>query len=259
MKMKPVIPLALAALIAVLLFAFPTRENPDKPLTIFAASSFAWVLHENEALIEEATGLKIVIVEAASSTLARQIAGGAPADVFITADKAWLNYLAENGHYEGDPVELARNRLVWAADKNHNPNCPEEKPRLPRHFCNDIPTVVTGDPEYVPLGKFTMEFFKEIRLEDVYRKQMVPASSARIALRMLENHAAEIGILYRTDALSSESIKIIAEVPEESHSPIIYWAVAVKQSNRDATKNFLDFLKSEDFKTILQDKGFEVN
>lgn len=251
--------MGLLVLLAVFLMDGPGDKERENQLTVFAASSFAWVLHEQEEFIEGKTGLDIIIVEAASSTLARQITQGAPADVFITADKVWLDYLAEGGHYEAEPVEIARNRLVWAADNHFLPDCPDEDLSPPRKFCNDIGSVVTGDPDYVPLGKYALETFTKFGIEEAFYGRLIPASSARTALIMLENGAAQMGILYRTDALSSENIMILTEIPEESHSPILYWAVAVKQSNSGKTKKFLDFLKSEDFKTILQGKGFEVN
>ncbi|MCH7630417.1 MAG: molybdate ABC transporter substrate-binding protein [Proteobacteria bacterium] len=223
------------------------RENQ---LTVFAASSFAWVLHEQEEFIEGKTGLDIIIVEAASSTLARQIARSAPADVFITADAVWLDYLAEGGYYEGDPVKIARNRLVWATALHYYLKAKVIEPMGP---------IITGDPAYVPLGKYALEAMENIGFPEKIRQEIIPATSARDALRILETGNIDIGIIYKTDALSSEIMTIFSEIPEESHSPILYWAVAVKQSNSGKTKKFLDFLKSEDFKTILQSKGFEVN
>ena len=233
------------------------RENQ---LTVFAASSFAWVLHDNETLIEDGTGLDIIIVEAASSTLARQIARGAPADVFITADQVWLDYLAEGGHYEAEPAEIARNRLVLVLTNEVYESCltlfeywPNAEDYL--ESCPFNEKLVSGDPKYVPLGKYAQEVIKTYGWDN----PIVPAPNARAALVMFEKQAVNGAILYKTDALSLPNRFLYNEILEDSHTPIVYWAVAVKQSNSGKTKKFLDFLKSEDFKTILQGKGFEVN
>lgn len=247
----------LLALLAVFLIYGQGDEERENQLTVFAASSFAWVLHENETLIEDGTGLDIIIVEAASSTLARQIAQGAPADVFITADAVWLDYLAEGGHYEAEPVEIARNRLVLVLTKNPCSLRFRTRPNAPVYIqaCPIKDRLATGDPEFVPLGKYANESIKYYS----WNLELTPAPDARAALALVRAEAVAGGILYRTDALAAFGQWQIYEIPEDSHTPIVYWAVAVKQTNSGKTKKFLDFLKSEDFKTILQSKGFEVN
>ena len=233
------------------------RENQ---ITVFAASSFAYVLHENEALIEEQTGLDIVIVEAASSTLARQIVEGAPADVFIAADKEWLDYLAEGGLYESDPLEVARNRLVLVFSPPVMDFCqvhffaPPSAPDL-LGACPYAGWVATGDPAFVPLGKYAHEAIEFYQ----WSVTLAPAPDARAAYILLNSGATEAGLLYKTDVMASEKDWAWFEIPEESHSPILYWAVALKQSDSSKTENFLNFLKSESFGTILRAKDFEVN
>ncbi|MEE8258567.1 MAG: molybdate ABC transporter substrate-binding protein [Sphingomonadales bacterium] len=226
-------------------------------LIVFAASSMAYIFEDARADIEKATGVKLVIVEAASSTLARQIAEGAPADVFISADVVWLDYLAESGHFEARPIFFARNRLVlvffdgfcnikWAIH-----------PTAPNYIaaCSINERLATGDPQTVPLGKYAVESI------DFYKWDfpIAPAANARAALALVETGALKGGILFRTDAMSSRMEFQIYEIPAESHTPIIYWAAAVKQSNAEVTENFLNFLQSETFKTILKERGFEVD
>ena len=107
----------------------------------------------------------------------------------------------------------------------------------------------------VPLGKYaaeSIEFYKwDIPID--------PAANARAALALVETGAVKGGILFRTDAMSSKIEFQIYQIPENSHSPILYWAVAVKQSNAKVKENFLNFLQSETFKTILKERGFEVD
>lgn len=226
-------------------------------LIVFAASSMAYVLEDARADIEKATGVKLVIVDAASSTLARQIAEGAPADVFISADGQWLDYLNQAGHFEGKPIAFARNRLVLVLFDGSCSIRWAIHPTAPIYIeaCSIQDRLATGDPETVPLGKYAadaIEFYK-------WDFPIAPTPNARAALALVETGAVKGGILYRTDAMSSKIELQIYEIPENSHSPILYRAAAVKQSNAEVTENFLNFLQSEAFKTILKVRGFEVD
>ena len=213
-----------------------------------------------------------VVLTAVIYLLARQIARGAPADVFIAADAVWLNYLAEGGHYEAEPVEIARNRLVWV--RTFSSEQIEEIRKTIEKFKNEsgekgivsvqgdwgqASVFITGDPDYVPLGQYAKEALINMGMWESHQNRLIPAKNSRQAVFLIETQAPAEGVIYLTDALASENIMVFNEIPQDSHTPIVYWAVAVKQSNSGKTKKFLDFLKSEDFKTILQSKGFEVN
>ncbi len=257
---------------AVAVLVFQVRESNDPRLVVFTASSMAYVLEMARDPIEKAAGARLVIVEAASSTLARQIAEGAPADVFISADKTWLDYLKKGGHFDGAPVEIARNRLVWTLSfskeqietikktvTEFRKELGEEGGLVIQDNSSEPGMFITGDPEYVPLGQYAKEALSSAGLWEKYKDEIVPAENARKAVFLMEMQPSARGILYRTDALSSKNIIIIDEIPEEFHSPIIYWAVVVRQTNPAAIKKFMIFLQSEAFKTILEEKGFEVN
>lgn len=244
------------------LYAFMAGEEfrPKNAVTVFSASSFAYVLHEEEAAIEAATGLDLTIVEAASSTLARQIEEGAPADVFITADKVWLDYLRDAGHFEGIQVKIAGNSLSLVFTlETYNDFCNVQffaPPTAPEVLtaCPFEGKVSTGDPEFVPLGKYAKEAleFYEIVLD------LVPTANASAALALFETGATGGAILYTTEIRDLDKNITAYPFPKESHQPILYFAAPLKQSNSTATENFLDFLNSEAFKTILKARGFEV-
>lgn len=232
-------------------------SDEEDTLVVFAAASIAYVLEDARDPIEAATGVRLVIVEAASSTLAHQIGEGAPAEVFISVDKVWLDYLKDSGYFDGASVEIARNRLVWASPKTIATIVDGRIKVLILSVDEFDPEIITGDPEYVPLGKYAKEYLVTIGAWN--ENNIIPTQNARSALILLETEAAQRGIIYRTDALSSDKVVFAKEIPEESHSPIIYWAVVVEQSDSEKIKNFMNFLQSEDFKTILTSKGFEVN
>ena len=249
------------ALILAVVVGVVFRPSPvQKTLTVFAASSFAYVLHENESLIEAETGIAITIVEAASSTLAHQVNGGAPADIFITADDTWMTYLKDRGHYESTPMKIAQNRLVLVFSAPVVSFCnvhffaPPTAPDL-LGACPYPDLVATGDPAYVPLGKYamqTIEFYN-------WNLNLAPATNARAALALLESGGTGAGILYKTDVITSGSDWPRFEIPQSSHAQINYFAAQLVKSEVEMSKKFLDFLASPDFKTILQSKGFEVN
>lgn len=233
------------------------QEGGPEDLIVFAASSMAYVLEDARADIEKATGVALVIVDAGSATLARQIAEGAPADVFISADAQWLDYLNEGGHFEGKPNAFARNRLVLVLFDGSCSIRWVNHPTAPIYIeaCSIQDRLATGDPQTVPLGKYaaeSIEFYK-------WDFPIAPTANARAALALVEIEAVKGGILYRTDAMSSKIEFQIYEISENSHSPILYRAAAVKQSNASVTENFLNFLQSEAFKTILKVRGFEVD
>lgn len=244
------------------LYAFMAGEDKrtENSLTVFAASSFAYVLHEEKQAIEAATGLELTIVEAASSTLARQIEEGAPADVFITADKVWLDYLKDKALLAGPEIAIAGNTLsliFYLAI--YNDFCDVQffaAPSAPDllNACPYSGKVATGDPEFVPLGKYAteaLEFYK-IKLE------LVPAVDASAARALFETGATGGAILYTTELRDLDEGLTAFSFPRESHQPILYFAASLKQSNSFATENFINFLKSETFRTILKARGFEV-
>ncbi len=261
MKFKIGIILFLMVFLAAL-YAFMASEEikPKNALTVFAASSFAYVLHEEEAAIEAATGLELTIVEAASSTLARQIEEGAPADVFITADKVWLDYLKEKNALDGQEITIAGNSLsLLFPFEIYNNFCNVQffaPPTAPDVLaaCPFSGKIATGDPEFVPLGKYAAEAlaFFEIELD------LVPAANASAARALFKTGATGGAILYTTEIRELEETITAYPFPTESHQPILYFAAFLKQSNMVATENFINFLKSETFETILRARGFVV-
>ncbi len=244
------------------LYIFLDHQNRSQPnsITVFAASSFAYVLLEEKKTIEAATGLNIRIVEAASSTLARQIEEGAPADIFITADKVWLDYLTGKGTLAGIETAIAGNTLsLIFPSALYNDFCNVQffaPPSAPEVLtaCPYPGKIATGDPDNVPLGKYATEAlsFYKIRLN------LVPAANAAAARALLETGAVGGAILYTTDIKNLGEGFTAFPFPDGSHQPILYFMASLKQSNPDATEDFLDFLKSEAFKTILRERGFEV-
>jgi len=243
-------------------FVFPAKEGNEKnQITVFAASSFAYVLREEAPALEKALGADPLIVEGASSTLSRQIAGGAPADIFISADEIWLKEIREKGLTEGPGVEIADNTLVLVLEeKTYNDFCRVQFFAPPSAAdllaaCPFRDRVATGDTDYTPLGKYAREALDFSGLD----LTLLPAGSAAGARAFLETGAARAGILYATDAKALGPGYLAFPFSENSHQPIRYYAVALQHSESPAKENFLAFLKSEAFKAILKTRGFETD
>jgi molybdate transport system substrate-binding protein len=261
MKLKLVIFLFLLAFMAALYAYMEFRETQARPkLVVFAASSLAYVFKEEQKTIEGATGLNLVIVEAASSTLARQIAKGAPADIFITADETWLKDLQNRSSLLGPGIEIARNGLVLVFPfKDFSKFCRVQffaAPSAPDLLaaCPYSGKVATGDSAFVPLGKYAAEALDRNNLS----LDLIPAADARSALGLFVTGAAGAAILYATDARGFGEGYTSFPFPESSHQPILYFAAALNRSTPAETDKFLAFLKSEAFKTILKARGFEA-
>lgn len=215
-------------------------------LTVFAASSMADAMKELASAFEEGGGEAVRFNLASSGALARQIAAGAPADVFVSANAKWMDWLEEkNCIVRASRFDLAANALVMIAPAGS---------RLP--FDGQVEgRLAVGDFKSVPAGMYAKEALTATGWLDRLRPNLVMASNVRTALLYVERGEVAAGIVYATDARASGKISVIGTFPEESHSPIVYPAAACS-ANTEA-EPFLAFLKSTAAKQILTRHGFK--
>lgn len=202
---------------------------------------------------------KIVSVFGASSALAKQIQAGATSDVFFSADQDWMNYLVQKNMVDSNFVKLLLfNQLVVISPKNLNilfkaqPNFNFEQ-SFKGHLC-------TGQMESVPAGKYAKQSLIKLNWLNSLNGRIVGTDDVRSALAFVERGECEVGIVYKTDALMSQKVKIIGAFPSNSHSPIVYPLALTKQGekNKEAVQ-FEQFVKSShQAKTIFQKYGFKV-
>lgn len=241
MKLAPALLLALAGC------SCGSTDASEPPFTVAAAASLTDVVEA--ALGTDGFGpwggeLPPAAVRAAatygsSSTLARQLEAGAPFDVILVADERWLDRLVEERCV--DPATravLAHGRLVVAvpagADAGESPDA----------WWGRSGRWTTGDPGHVPLGRYAEEALRSAGAWDAVSPALVPAADARAALRLVERGEVEWGVLYRTDAETSERVRVVAEVDEALHSPITYSGAAAPDAPEPA-RTFLRDLASE--------------
>jgi molybdate transport system substrate-binding protein len=194
---------------------------------------------------------------AASSALARQIEAGAPADVFMSADTDWMDYLQT--HHLIDTAtrrNVVGNRLVLISPADSRVTI-----RIAPHFALaqllGKGRLATGDPDSVPVGKYAKAALIHLGVWDQVRNRIAAAENVRAALVLVARGEAPLGIVYRTDALVTRSVRIVADFPANSHDPIIYPAAVTAQAQAGAA-GFVKFLVSPTAEAIFTQYGFDV-
>jgi molybdate transport system substrate-binding protein len=215
-------------------------------ITVFAASSTTEALQELGRSYTIIYGEKIQFNFASSGTLARQIEAGAPADIFISANERWMDYLATRSLIQQPTrFEFARNSLVLIAPLGSS-----------MEFDGNVDgRLAVGELKSVPSGIYAKEALAYMGWFDALKPKLIQGSNVRTVLMYVERGEVAGGIVYATDALASDKIVLVGTFPEISHTPIIYSAAAC--SKNKSTEHFLNFLKSPEVKAILKQYGFK--
>jgi molybdate transport system substrate-binding protein len=236
--------------------ASEANSHEQKPLILFAAASLTDVLDDLAARYTLQSHVAVTTSFAASSTLARQIEAGAPADVFISANVAWMDYLAERNLLRPDTrVDLLANALVIVAPKEH-PFSVTFQPEfaIAEAFSGKL---AMGDPEHVPAGQYARQALTALGWWDRLSERVAPAMDVRAALRLVELGEAGAGIVYATDAAPSADAVMVGTFPEPLHDPIRYPA-AVCQNASPSAEGLLEFLRGEEAAGVFEKAGFVV-
>lgn len=246
----------LATLMALTLAAVPLRAGAD--VTVFAAASLTTALDRVAAAWTAQTGQTATLSYAGSSSLARQIQQGAPADIFISASTDWIEALAASGDLRpGTRRDILGNRLVLIA---HGPDAPP----VTLDATLDLPALLGGGRlamalvDAVPAGVYGKAALTHLGLWDAVAPQVAQADNVRAALAFVARAEAPLGIVYATDAAAEDRVTVIGTFPADSHAPITYPAAITAQSDSPQAHAFLAFLASDSARAIWQDHGFTV-
>ncbi len=239
-------------LLAVFALGLPAGESPK----VFAAASLTRAVTELAKVYAAKTGVKIALSFASSSTLAKQIDNGAPADLFISADARWMDYLVERRQIDTvSRIDLLGNALVLIAPVGKGfpfkvePDFPAEKAFSGR--------LAVGDPSNVPVGIYAKEVFTKLGWWPWLEKRLAPAADVRAALRLVETGEVDAGVVYATDATSSAKVEIIATITADLHPPVRYPFAATAHAGAEA-RAFLAFLTGPEAKPVYERLGFTV-
>ena len=227
----------------------------EKPLTIFAAVSSAEAAEESGREFAVASGISVRVNPGSSGRLVRQMEQGAEADVFISASKAWMDHAQAGGLLKNDTIGvLTSGALAIVAPKDSSMKTfePNADIDFPASFRGRLSI---GDPRHVPAGKYAMETLKYYKWDKALEARLLPAMDARSALMVVEQGEADAGIVFLTDARKSQRIKILAILPEKSHSPVVYYAAVCKGASPGAEK-LLEFMRGDKGIEILKKHGF---
>lgn len=248
----------LGRLLAASLLLASSLAFAEGKVTVFAAASMTNALTEISALFEKEKNAKLTHSFAASSTLAKQIENGAPADVFISADTKWMNYLQDKKLINtASRKELLGNKLVLIAPKGHGFNVKFDKSfDLSKAFAGRL---CTGDIESVPAGIYAKESLTNLIWWESIKTRVVGAQDVRGALTFVERGECAAGIVYETDAKISSKVEIVGTFPEESHQPIVYpMAMVVNAKDPQLSGDYLTYLQSNTALDIFKKYGFSV-
>jgi molybdate transport system substrate-binding protein len=247
----------LVLLFSASLFLAPPRAAADD-IVVFAAASLTNALGEIGQAFERQGGVKAAFSFASSSTLAKQIENGAPAQVFFSADTEWMDYLEKLRRIApGSRADLLGNRLVLIAPADSNLSV-TLKPGVDFASLLKGGLLATGDPDHVPVGKYAKVALGKLGAWDAISGRIARADSVRAALALVERGEAPLGIVYATDAAVAPKVKVIAVFSEDLHPPIIYPAALVQGRSAPAAVRFLDYLKTPEAKAVFQKYGFSV-
>ncbi len=225
----------------------------DSPPLIFAASSLSPVFKEIGELYYNNTNVKPVFSFASSGALARQISSGAPADLFISANLKWADWLKNKKHSAIlKDKAISTNRLILIAGKNVN-SLPITIHDLPKYI--GASRLAIGDPNHVPAGIYTKQSLSHLGLWNVLKDQIAPMQNVRAALYLVQTNVAPFGIVYQSDLYGNDKVNFVAALPKATHDPIIYQAILLNTQNEWA-ESFYKLLETTQAQEIFKKFGF---
>ncbi len=243
-------------LFAVLLSILASTAHAQEKITLFAAASLTNALDEISALYTQQSGHPVRTSYAASSALARQIAGGAPADIYISANQRWMDYLATQGMLDNDNrATLLQNSLVLITQP-HSTSQLDDFKALPALLATD--RLAVGDPDHVPAGLYARQALESLGLWPQLAPRLARSHNVRAALLLVERGEAPLGIVYRSDALLSDRVRILKAIPPDSHQAIEYPIAQISGRQSDAVAGFYQFLRSPTAAQIFIQHGFSI-
>lgn len=238
--------------------AVSSQPKESTELFISAAASLTDVLKElSTAYSAKEPDVKLTFTFGASGALQTQIEEGAPSDIFLSAAQKQMDALDKKSLLlDGTRKDLLINKVTLITPKGSTKDI---------KLFDDVNTdkvkkIALGEPKSVPVGQYSEEIFTYLKCLDAVKKKAVYGSDVRQVLTWVESGDVDCGIVYATDAATSDKIQMTAEAPNGSHTPVVYPAAVLKSSkNTDAAKAFLAFLSSDEAKTLFVKYGFQMS
>lgn len=231
-----------ARLLALLATAAACLGARADAVTVFAAASLKESLDGAARAFESASGHKVSVSYAGSNALARQIENGAPADLFISADVDWIDYIVQrNLAVAGSRRNLLANDLVLIAPA-------DSTVRLKLAPGVDVARALGGkrialaNPAAVPAGKYARAAFTALGSWEAIAGSIASTDNVRSALALVARGEAPLGVVYRTDALAEKNVRIVDAFPAGTHPTIVYPLVRLRRATSPAAAAFASYL-----------------
>lgn len=251
----------LAVLLSVIVWV--PVQGDEKPLLVFAAISMKSALEPIIADYEKETGRKVTLSAAGSSTLARQIAAGAPVDVFISADIDWVTWLKTQNLIASESHRIvARNQLALVVPKDAPVNDGQKVAEVLKAWLVEKDSrIAVANPDHIPAGRYARTALKKLESEigpyKEVEKRMAITGNVRLASVLVGRAEVPLGIVYRSEAVNDPNIKLVGLFPSDSHPDIVYPALRLLNGRSDAA-TFLDYLGSSSAKMHFVKAGLFV-
>ncbi len=247
---------AILALFAALAAA-PQPATAQDTLTVFAAASMRNALDDVNAAFTKATDVKVTTSYAASSALAKQIAQGAPADVYVSANIKWMDFLADKKLVvPGTRTDLLGNRLVLIAPKDSRLDKVEIGQGVDLARLAGDGRIAVANTKSVPAGLYARQALQSLGAWATAEPRLAQAENVRATLAYVARGETPLGIVYSTDAKIETKVKIVGTFPAGSHPAITYPVAALAASKSRHVGRFLHFLQTQAAKTIFERYGF---
>ncbi|UYK81728.1 molybdate ABC transporter substrate-binding protein [Xanthomonas sacchari] len=234
--------------------------SAQTPLTVFAAASLKESLDEAASAYQRASGTPVQVSYAASSTLARQVEQGAPADVFVSADQEWMDYLQQRKLI--DPAlrrDLLGNTLVLVAPAASKAQVDLRKPGALLAALGAQGRLAVGQTASVPAGKYARAALQALGQWDSVQPRLAESESVRSALMLVARGEAPLGIVYGSDAQAEPKVRVVATFPADSHAPIVYPVAPLRASAQGkAAVEFVRWLGTPPAQAIFRRHGFSL-
>ncbi len=244
------------ALVSGLLAFAPVAKASD--LVVFAAASLKTALDDVAERWTAETGGTVAIAYAGSSALARQIEQGAPADLFVSADMSWMDYLDERGLVRRDTrVDLLGNRIVLIAHGRGAAAVDIADGFDLAGLLGDA-WLAMADVAAVPAGRYGKASLMSLGVWTSVEHRVAQAENVRAALALVARGEAPFGIVYATDAAAEDNVTVVGTFPEDTHPPIIYPVAATADAMHEDVAAFLDYLASDSVRPLFERQGFTM-
>jgi molybdate transport system substrate-binding protein len=228
-------------------------------LTVFAAASLTDAMKDISAKWADAGHQPLRMSFGSSSTLARQIEQGAPANLFASADEKWMDYLADKKLIAADTrKDLLGNDLVLVVPADKPMHIVIDKSFDVAALLGANGRLATGDPAHVPVGIYAEQALKSLGIWDRIQPKLARTDDVRSALLLVERGEAPAGIVYATDAAVSKAVMIAGVFPANGHDPVAYPFAVTKSGDNDEARTLMNFLIGSVARAVFQQRGFKV-